>query len=72
MDKEQENKTDENTTVPLYPEPTRGNLADDHSSYGKQVKFAGGDPDKNNTAYFVAFVIVMCLLFGFAVKSFVG
>lgn len=72
MDKEQENKIEENTTVPLYPEPTKGGLADDHSAYGAPKQWAGGDPDKHNMAYFVAFVIFMCILFSIAVKSFTG
>lgn len=72
MNEELENKTEENTTVPLYPEPTKGALTDDHSNYGKNVEFAGGDPDKNNKAYFFIFVLMMCFLFAIAVSSLSG
>lgn len=72
MDEEQQNKTEENTTVPLYPEPTRGALADDHSAYGKPVKFAGGDPDKHNKLYLIIFMIVLGILFSMAITSLSG
>ncbi len=72
MNEEQENKTEQNTTVPLYPEPTRGNLADDHSQYAKPIKFAGGDPDKHNKLYFILFLIVMGVLFSMAITSLSG
>lgn len=68
MDKEEENKT----TEPVYPEATRGSLSDDHTSYGAQKQWAGGDPDKSNKAYFVGFIILMGLLFIFAVNTFSG
>jgi hypothetical protein len=73
MDKEEENKT---TTPPepqpIYPTATKGSLSDDHSQYGTEKTFAGGDLDKDMGKYFVAFVIVMGLLFIMAVKSFIG
>ena len=69
MDKELENKTEEKTTGPVYPEPTKGSLADDHSDYGKDIEFAGGDPDKYNYIYFFMFILFMCFLFILAVKS---
>jgi len=72
MDKEQENKTEDTTTVPLYPEPTKGSLADDHSNYGKDVKFAGGDPDKHVHLYFFGFILLMCFLFIVAVQAVSG
>lgn len=72
MDDEQQNKIEENTTVPLYPEPTRGALADDHSQYAKPVEFAGGDPDKHNKFYFIAFLIIMGILFSIAITSLSG
>lgn len=72
MDKEQENKTEDATTVPLYPEPTKGALADDHSNYGKDVDFAGGDPDAHNKLYFIGFLLLMGFLFVVAVKSLSG
>lgn len=72
MDKEQENKTEDTTTVPLYPEPTKGSLADDHSSYGQDVKFAGGDLDSHNKLYFIGFIMLMGFLFIVAVKLLSG
>ena len=66
MDKEQ---TDDNTTEPLYPEPTKGSLSEDHSQYGKPGQWAGGDPDKNLQKYFIAFMVIMGILFIMAVKS---
>jgi hypothetical protein len=73
MNKEEDN----NTTVPpepqpIYPTAIKGSLSDDHSQYGLEKTFAGGDPDKNMGKYFVGFLIFMGLLFILAVKSFAG
>lgn len=68
MDKEEDNKT----TGSIYPDATRGSFSDDHSNYGATKKWAGGDPDKNNKTYFVLFIILMGILFIFAVRSISG
>ncbi|MBA3758474.1 hypothetical protein H0X10_02490 [Candidatus Saccharibacteria bacterium] len=68
MDKEEDNKT----TEPVYPEPLKGPLSDDHSNYGAPKQWAGGNPDKNMRYYFVGFLVVIGLLFVVAVKSLSG
>ena len=88
MDKEEHNKTTEEKQFAaelsqsedegdlgessVYPTPTKGTLSEDHSAYGAPKQWAGGDPDKNTKAYFIAFLIVMGILFIFAVKSLSG
>ena len=72
MDKTEENKTTEQEVQPVYPEATKGSLSDDHSTYAAPKQWAGGDPDTSMRAYFIAFMLVMGVLFILAVKSLAG
>lgn len=68
MDITEQNKTPSAENQPVYPEVTKGTFSDDHTTYATQQRFAGEDPDKHMGAYFVVFMIVIGLLFIFAVK----
>lgn len=72
MDKTEDNKTVDSEVQPVYPTATKGSLSDDHSTYAVQQEFAGEDPDKHMGAYFIAFMVVIGILFIFAVKSLGG
>lgn len=72
MNKEEANKTTAGDVQSVYPQPTRGNFSADRTNYAKKKQWAGGDPDNSMRGFLIIFMIVIGMLFVFAVKSLSG